>query len=79
MFVIDDDIPEVAENFTIELYPGTVSGDAVVVQPHSCTLVIEPNDNANGVLSIDTSRAESFPAPYNVERAFVVNGSDAET
>ena len=73
--MIDDDKPEVAENFTIELYPKSVSGDAVVVDPFICTVVIEPNDNANGILSINTSKTEKFQSPFFTEDSFIVRNN----
>nr|XP_039258015.1 adhesion G-protein coupled receptor V1-like [Styela clava] len=57
VLIMPDDIPEVAENFTITLLPSTVYGDAIVTSPDHCVITIETNDKANGVLSIDFSDA----------------------
>ncbi|XP_061753493.1 adhesion G-protein coupled receptor V1 [Nerophis ophidion] len=47
----DDDTPEADEHFYIELYNAT--GDAVVYGADTATVVIEANDDANGILSLE--------------------------
>ncbi|XP_017272706.1 adhesion G-protein coupled receptor V1 [Kryptolebias marmoratus] len=49
--VEDDDIPETDEPFYIVLYNAT--GDAVVYGAHMATVVIEANDDANGIFSLE--------------------------
>uniref|UniRef100_A0A667Y0L3 Adhesion G-protein coupled receptor V1 n=1 Tax=Myripristis murdjan TaxID=586833 RepID=A0A667Y0L3_9TELE len=49
--VEDDDIPETDEPFYIVLYNAT--GDAVVYGADTATVVIEANDDANGIFSLD--------------------------
>uniref|UniRef100_A0A3Q3J0J5 Adhesion G-protein coupled receptor V1 n=1 Tax=Monopterus albus TaxID=43700 RepID=A0A3Q3J0J5_MONAL len=49
--VEDDDIPETDEAFYIVLYNTT--GDAVVYGAHTTTVVIEANDDANGIFSLE--------------------------
>ncbi|KAM9743556.1 adhesion G-protein coupled receptor V1 isoform 2-T3 [Menidia menidia] len=48
----DDDIPETDEPFYIVLYNAT--GDAVVYGADSATVVIEANDDANGIFSLES-------------------------
>ncbi|KAF7200055.1 adhesion G-protein coupled receptor V1 isoform X2 [Nothobranchius furzeri] len=48
----DDDTPETDELFYIVLYNAT--GDAVVYGAHTATVVIEANDDANGIFSLET-------------------------
>uniref|UniRef100_A0A3Q2PRU9 Adhesion G-protein coupled receptor V1 n=1 Tax=Fundulus heteroclitus TaxID=8078 RepID=A0A3Q2PRU9_FUNHE len=48
----DDDIPETDEPFYIVLYNAT--GDAVVYGADTATVVIEANDDANGIFSLET-------------------------
>ncbi|KAM4746526.1 adhesion G-protein coupled receptor V1 isoform 2-T2 [Anableps anableps] len=48
----DDDIPETDEPFYIVLYNAT--GDAVVYGADTATVLIEANDDANGVFSLET-------------------------
>uniref|UniRef100_A0A668RW45 Adhesion G-protein coupled receptor V1 n=1 Tax=Oreochromis aureus TaxID=47969 RepID=A0A668RW45_OREAU len=49
--VKDDDIPETDEPFYIVLYNAT--GDAVVYGAATATVVIEANDDANGIFSLE--------------------------
>ncbi|KAM9360944.1 adhesion G-protein coupled receptor V1 [Symphorus nematophorus] len=49
--VEDDNIPETDEPFYIVLYNAT--GDAVVYGADTATVVIEANDDANGIFSLD--------------------------
>ncbi|KAJ8285558.1 hypothetical protein GJAV_G00028220 [Gymnothorax javanicus] len=48
---VDDDIPETDEPFYIVLYNAT--GDAVVYGSDTATVVIEANDDANGIFSLE--------------------------
>ncbi|KAI1900416.1 hypothetical protein AGOR_G00049720 [Albula goreensis] len=48
---LDDDIPETDEPFYIILYNAT--GDAVVYGADTATVVIEANDDANGIFSLE--------------------------
>uniref|UniRef100_A0A3P8TGE6 Adhesion G-protein coupled receptor V1 n=1 Tax=Amphiprion percula TaxID=161767 RepID=A0A3P8TGE6_AMPPE len=50
--VEDDDIPETDEPFYILLYNAT--GDAVVYGANTATVVIEANDDANGIFSLES-------------------------
>ncbi|XP_075324846.1 adhesion G-protein coupled receptor V1 [Odontesthes bonariensis] len=50
--VEDDDIPETDEPFYIILYNAT--GDAVVYGADTATVVIEANDDANGIFSLES-------------------------
>ncbi|XP_040899032.1 adhesion G-protein coupled receptor V1 [Toxotes jaculatrix] len=50
--VEDDNIPETDEPFYIVLYNAT--GDAVVYGAHTATVVIEANDDANGIFSLES-------------------------
>ncbi|KAM9393782.1 adhesion G-protein coupled receptor V1 [Pholidichthys leucotaenia] len=47
----EDNIPETDEPFYIVLYNAT--GDAVVHEAHTATVVIEANDDANGIFSLE--------------------------
>ncbi|CAK8694047.1 unnamed protein product [Clavelina lepadiformis] len=71
VFLLDDDLPEMSENFTIQLRQDSVIGDAVVAEPMTCTVVIETNDKANGVLSVDFSEASRNIAGID-EAAFII-------
>ncbi|CAJ1068549.1 adhesion G-protein coupled receptor V1 [Xyrichtys novacula] len=51
--VEDDDIPETDEPFYIVLYNAT--GDTVVYGADTATVVIEANDDANGIFSLDAT------------------------
>ncbi|XP_026994314.2 adhesion G-protein coupled receptor V1 isoform X1 [Tachysurus fulvidraco] len=51
--VQDDDIPETDERFYIVLFNTT--GDAVVYGKDTATVVIEANDDANGIFSLDAT------------------------
>ncbi|XP_072520807.1 adhesion G-protein coupled receptor V1 isoform X2 [Salminus brasiliensis] len=51
--VVDDDIPETDESFYIVLFNTT--GDAVVYGQDTATVVIEANDDANGIFSLDAT------------------------
>ncbi|MCI4392676.1 hypothetical protein PGIGA_G00148550 [Pangasianodon gigas] len=51
--VQDDDIPETDESFYIVLFNAT--GDAVVYGKDTATVVIEANDDANGIFSLDAT------------------------
>ncbi|XP_042344940.1 adhesion G-protein coupled receptor V1 [Plectropomus leopardus] len=51
--VEDDNIPETDEPFYIVLYNAT--GDAVVYGADTATVVIEANDDANGIFSLETT------------------------
>ena len=53
-------MPELSENFTIRLVPGSVEGDAIIAEPSECLVVIQSNDNAEGVLALDFSSAQHF-------------------
>jgi len=57
IFILNDDVPELAENFTLRLLESSLGGDAVLSEPSSCVITIEMNDKANGILSIDMSRS----------------------
>ncbi|XP_040011455.1 adhesion G-protein coupled receptor V1 [Xiphias gladius] len=50
--VEDDSTPETDEPFYIVLYNAT--GDAVVYGAHTATVVIEANDDANGIFSLES-------------------------
>uniref|UniRef100_A0A4W6G945 Adhesion G-protein coupled receptor V1 n=1 Tax=Lates calcarifer TaxID=8187 RepID=A0A4W6G945_LATCA len=50
--VEDDNIPETDEPFYIILF--NASGDAVVYGAHTATVVIEANDDANGIFSLES-------------------------
>uniref|UniRef100_A0A3Q2DXJ8 Adhesion G-protein coupled receptor V1 n=1 Tax=Cyprinodon variegatus TaxID=28743 RepID=A0A3Q2DXJ8_CYPVA len=52
VIIEDDDIPETDEPFYIVLYNTT--GDAVVYGADTATVVIEANDDANGVFSLES-------------------------
>ncbi|XP_073670715.1 adhesion G-protein coupled receptor V1 isoform X2 [Paramisgurnus dabryanus] len=52
--VMDDDIPETDEPFYIVLFNAT--GDAVVYGRDTATVVIEANDDANGIFSLDSTQ-----------------------
>ncbi|XP_053084899.1 adhesion G-protein coupled receptor V1 isoform X1 [Pangasianodon hypophthalmus] len=51
--VQDDDIPETDESFYIVLFNAT--GDAVVYGKDTATVVIQANDDANGIFSLDAT------------------------
>ncbi|CAB1319363.1 unnamed protein product, partial [Coregonus sp. 'balchen'] len=51
--VEDDDIPETEESFYIILYNTT--GDAVVYGADTATVLIEANDEANGIFSLEST------------------------
>ncbi|KAI2664431.1 Adhesion G-protein coupled receptor V1 [Labeo rohita] len=51
---VDDDIPETDEPFYIILFNTT--GDAVVYGQNTATVVIEANDDANGIFSLDSTQ-----------------------
>uniref|UniRef100_A0A8D3DRH1 Adhesion G-protein coupled receptor V1 n=1 Tax=Scophthalmus maximus TaxID=52904 RepID=A0A8D3DRH1_SCOMX len=51
--VEDDNTPETDEPFYILLYNAT--GDAVVYGAHTATVVIEANDDANGIFSLEST------------------------
>ncbi|XP_044053980.1 adhesion G-protein coupled receptor V1 isoform X2 [Siniperca chuatsi] len=51
--VEDDNIPETDEHFYIVLYNAT--GDAVVYGADTATVVIEANDDANGIFSLEAT------------------------
>ncbi|KAJ8006188.1 hypothetical protein DPEC_G00125640 [Dallia pectoralis] len=53
--IINDTEPEIAESFQVMLLEGKVRGDAVVIQPSTVLVIIEPNDKPYGVLSISSS------------------------
>ncbi|KAK2144319.1 hypothetical protein LSH36_768g01003 [Paralvinella palmiformis] len=57
--ILSDSIPEVSESFSIVL--GSPSGDVVLVEPSTCTVMIGANDEPNGVLSLRTSPGQQFP------------------
>ncbi|XP_059910296.1 adhesion G-protein coupled receptor V1 [Gadus macrocephalus] len=66
----DDDLPETDEPFHILLFNAT--GDAVVYGVHTATVVIEANDDANGIFSLDpTEKAveEGATNDFYVRRA----------
>ncbi|XP_037536594.1 adhesion G-protein coupled receptor V1 [Nematolebias whitei] len=68
--VEDDDIPETDETFYIILYNAT--GDAVVYGANTATVVIEANDDANGIFSLESvekSVEEGKTNGFNVLRA----------
>nr|Q6JAN0.1 RecName: Full=Adhesion G-protein coupled receptor V1; AltName: Full=G-protein coupled receptor 98; AltName: Full=Monogenic audiogenic seizure susceptibility protein 1 homolog; AltName: Full=Very large G-protein coupled receptor 1; Flags: Precursor [Danio rerio]AAT07468.1 very large G-protein coupled receptor-1 [Danio rerio] len=52
--VVDDNIPETDEPFYIVLFNAT--GDAVVYGQITATVVIEANDDANGIFSLDSAQ-----------------------
>ncbi|KAK9974393.1 hypothetical protein ABG768_022494 [Culter alburnus] len=52
--VVEDDLPETDEPFYIVLFNAT--GDAVVYGRHTATVVIEANDDANGIFSLDSTQ-----------------------
>ncbi|XP_026067280.1 adhesion G-protein coupled receptor V1 [Carassius auratus] len=54
VLVVDDDIPETDEPFHIVLFNTT--GDAVVYGRDTATVVIEANDDANGIFSLDSTQ-----------------------
>ncbi|KAG7490788.1 G-protein coupled receptor 98 [Solea senegalensis] len=51
--VEDDDTPETDEPFHVLLFNAT--GDAVVYGAHTATVVIEANDDANGIFSLESA------------------------
>ncbi|XP_074526084.1 adhesion G-protein coupled receptor V1 [Halichoeres trimaculatus] len=68
--VEDDDLPETDEPFYIVLYNAT--GDAVVYGADTATVVIEANDDANGIFSLDATEKpveEGKTNGFNVLRA----------
>ncbi|XP_049326601.1 adhesion G-protein coupled receptor V1 isoform X2 [Astyanax mexicanus] len=52
--VMDDDVPETDEAFYIVLFNTT--GDAVVYGQDTATVVIEANDDSNGIFSLDDTQ-----------------------
>jgi len=52
--ILDDAIPEIAESFQIVLLKDTLQGDAVLVNPSTVHVTIQPNDKPYGVLSINS-------------------------
>ncbi|CAB1321522.1 unnamed protein product [Coregonus sp. 'balchen'] len=54
--ISDDEVPEIAESFHVVLLEETVRGDAVLIQPNTVLVTIEPNDKPHGVLSISGSQ-----------------------
>ncbi|OXB60111.1 hypothetical protein ASZ78_001978 [Callipepla squamata] len=52
--ILDDAIPEIAETFQIMLLKDTLQGDAVLVNPSTVHVTIQPNDKPYGVLSINS-------------------------
>ncbi|XP_031463513.1 adhesion G-protein coupled receptor V1-like, partial [Phasianus colchicus] len=52
--ILDDAIPEIAETFQIVLLKDTLQGDAVLVNPSTVHVTIQPNDKPHGVLSINS-------------------------
>ncbi|XP_036069486.1 adhesion G-protein coupled receptor V1 isoform X2 [Oryzias melastigma] len=68
--VEDDDTPETDEPFYIVLYNAT--GDAVVYGADKATVIIEANDDANGIFSLEPVEKpveEGKPNTFNVLRA----------
>ncbi|KAK5871603.1 hypothetical protein PBY51_004474 [Eleginops maclovinus] len=68
--VEDDDIPETDEPFYIVLYNAT--GDAVVYGADTATVVIDANDDANGIFSLEATEKpveEGKTNDFNVLRA----------
>ncbi|KAI9527782.1 Adhesion G-protein coupled receptor V1 [Dissostichus eleginoides] len=68
--VEDDDTPETDEPFYIVLYNAT--GDAVVYGADTATVVIEANDDANGIFSLEATEKpveEGKTNNFNVLRA----------
>ncbi|XP_060927102.1 adhesion G-protein coupled receptor V1 [Limanda limanda] len=68
--VEDDNTPETDEPFYIVLYNAT--GDAVVYGAHTATVVIEANDDANGIFSLEPTEKpvkEGKTNNFNVLRA----------
>ena len=59
-----------SENFTIELLPDSIKGDAIIADPSQCVVTIETNDDAQGVLAIDFTNTES---DADKENYFLVN------
>lgn len=59
VFIVPDDEAEISENFTIRLLPDSIVGDAVITSPDSCVITIQANDEANGILAIDFSNANT--------------------
>ncbi|XP_032873159.1 adhesion G-protein coupled receptor V1 [Amblyraja radiata] len=58
VIINEDDIPETDETFYIVLLNST--GDAVVYQPERATVIIEANDDPNGIFSLDPSEKAVF-------------------
>ncbi|KAG2466797.1 GPR98 protein, partial [Polypterus senegalus] len=52
--IIDDKIPEIGESFILRLKENTITGDAVLQSPSMIQIIIEPNDEPYGVLSINS-------------------------
>ncbi|XP_039203973.1 adhesion G-protein coupled receptor V1 isoform X4 [Crotalus tigris] len=53
IFIHDDDIPESDENFYIILFNST--GDTVVYKPRMATVIIEANDDPNGIFLLEST------------------------
>ncbi|XP_062238571.1 adhesion G-protein coupled receptor V1 [Platichthys flesus] len=68
--VEDDNTPETDEPFYVVLFNAT--GDAVVYGAHTATVVIEANDDANGIFSLESTEKpvrEGKTNKFNVLRA----------
>ena len=57
--IVSDLIPEVAEQFQIVL--SDTSGDVVLAEPHIATVIINANDDYNGVLSLKSTNGQVYP------------------
>ncbi|XP_063151499.1 adhesion G-protein coupled receptor V1 [Candoia aspera] len=53
MFILDDDTPESDETFYIILFNST--GDTVVYKPRTATVIIEANDDPNGIFLLEST------------------------
>lgn len=62
--ILADNIPELEEEFVVALT--LLDGDAVLVHPANATVIISPNDDQHGVISLDTNEAN--PAYINEDQ-----------
>ena len=58
--ILPDDLPEISENFTVILHD--VSSEVVLAQPSLATVIINGNDDQNGILSLKTSDLSRIPS-----------------
>ncbi|XP_077988560.1 adhesion G-protein coupled receptor V1-like [Glandiceps talaboti] len=58
--ILDDTIPEIREEFYITLAEQTPS--AILADPQVATIIIQPNDDQNGVLGLFTTKPGEMPS-----------------